>query len=1227
MTLEFRSSEMSQFDNLWQAWETKSDYELESTFTPLDYTSLLNIIKQLRSIGLQEIPTVPRLNIMVEGNLRFTLEGKDLIQEYCRDNTLNGKMFTVMLKEKKVLKGGSSEVDIREYGIRIKLRHELKLTNDDPRVQSVLKKWASLPKAFRYIKRYSFLSTHQKGIQFDASFVRENKKDARNSYILATTFTEAQIQKQDVTYEMELEAIREDKPTQKSFLIGCAIVLRGIQKSYILTRASVKMDVLQYMSAKTGMSLSSERGRIQGFPGVKPVTLRKEHMGVDTQAELPNIRYGDYNVTDKADGLRCLLVVHTTGRIYLLDMNMNVYGTDRFLEGDMIKQCAGVVLDGEWVTQNKENEAISHFYAFDILNGMRGEDVTTYPFYHREVLPKPSRHAALQDVIAALSVSNSLGIQSTKHKLAIFMKTFVFPTDPKNGLGIFAAAKTVLDRTNLVYHTDGLIFTPNLDSLPKNGKTWMKQFKWKPASMNSVDFLVVTEKERDMEGKPKHTEYIQYDEAKPGQMVRCKTLHLFVGSSIDPLRMDPRDTILYKRPLPSSERTSGAYRPVEFYVTPADPMASICRVALPMEELSDDTIVCEETKDPINDRTIVEMIYKPDNLPGWRWVPLRVRWDKTELFARGEVGRTMNDFSVATDVWNSIHDPITETMICTGNMTDESLLSLKPSTYYKRKAGQDRYITGGMLDFHNRYIKDRILLSSTIQPGAAVLDMSVGRAGDLHKWLHAKVGWVLGCDISLSGLTEKEGAYDRYLTEAVKKKGNIAKMVFVQADSSQRYSDGSAGIAPLDKSILQCLWGTCGADVPPYVKELEGKAGAGFDVVTSMFALHYFFKTGEMFQAFLQNLAETVKVGGYFVGCCTDGEEVTKLLRTHSMGESVSGSEGEKQLWKITKQYEDMYGFLPSDESGIGRAIDVNFISIGETHTEYLVSFEYLKSRLAEIGLDLLNAEELRTFQMRNSSNLFGESYDMAKEQGLTYPIPPSLKTFSFLSRWFIFRRRATGASSMLSEPLPATGGATDLATVDVQPNDGPIYQFYHKSKPKDELQVGDKNWRRVLSPFSFFPYHDLQDPSIQYSSLEAAIGSAKFQYGTNRPELGPQIFSTHGNLHQDFVQKQFRTNEPISEEEEGMLMRSKQKPAEIKKTGAKWVANDWESKQEDIYRAYLQQRYNADEMFRRILQRVKEQHARLVFYSPSAPELGGTAEQNTIQGKNILGNILLQLA
>lgn len=259
---------------------------------------------------------------------------------------------------------------------------------------------------------------------------------------------------------------------------------------------------------------------------------------------------------------------------------------------------------------------------------------------------------------------------------------------------------------------------------------------------------------------------------------------------------------------------------------------------------------------------------------------------------------------------------------------------------------------------------------------------------------------------------------------------------------------------------------------------------------------------------------------------------------------------------------------------------------------------------------------------LSHSTNLFGESYDMAKAQGQTYGIPPSLQTFSFLSRWFIFKRRAIDAS------VPEAVAPAALEQEEQQEQEqqggtlaatGPLFQFYHKSKPKDELKVGDKQWRRALSTYAPFAYVDLKNPTIEYSSLEAALGSAKFQYATDKPELGPQIFSTTGNIHQDTLRSKEKDMD-----EEGGLMRQKQKLSEMKKLGAKFKKNDWILHQDEVLAAYLQQRYARDAEFKKILAAILSAKARLVYYG--ADELGGTVENDRIEGENKLGKALMKL-
>ena len=1064
MSLELYRKDQEALTRVFDAWKANSDLELEATFPKLDYTRFSNAIQHLRSLGLTEEPQEVKLNILLPNSLRFTLVGEAVIQAFCKDNSIQGKPFHVVLKDKNVAtiaaaaataataaapsqgrSDGKTEVDLFEYGTRIKIRREIAIPLDDPRVTHALQKWASIPKTFRYMTRFRFVSPT--GVVFDASFVKSNAVDRRGAYVPSTTFLGAGVLKQPTQYELEVEALRE--ADQAALLSGIVAVLRGIQQSHVLVRSTVRDEVLALLYAQT----RTPKGK---FPGPKSVTLGREHIALEGEPGVPNLRTGDYNVTDKADGSRAFLVVTKDGRLYLADKNETVYGTDRRLAAGDATEWAGAVIDGEWVRHDKQGKPMNRFYAFDIFNGAKGADVSDRPFLTRSSSAAATRLAALTEAIGVLSKAGySVGHIPPAHSFHIEMKTFQVPGDVTDPVGIFHVAAAMLDRAaDSPYHTDGLIFTPNEAPMQKFG-TWYAQLKWKPADQNSVDFLVLTERQRDAKGLATQTDLIEPKD-HDGSLVHTKTLKLLVATNDDEALEDPRDTVLYKKPYMAGLRTG--YRPTVFSPSPPDPMAAVCYVAInpgasdaaaataavaPLRlGNKDETIRCKNG-DPIRSHTIVEMAYYPERAAGWRWEPMRVRWDKTEQFASGDVG-AMNNDGVANGIWTSIHEPVTELMIRTGAVTEAdpsaaasasavAIAASTKTTYYQKKPSQrDQHKARGLADFHNKYIKNLVLLSKAMTPGCALLDLSVGQGGDLHKWLQGRVGFVLGCDVAVSGLTDRaNGAYRRYLDQLGKQastssaplvRGVPAKpaymtkvppMLFVQADSTKSLKDGAAGITPLDRSILRCLWGENEEKAPPAAQEMRGVANrGGFDVASLMFTLHYFFKDVGTLNGFLRNLGDSVKVGGLFVGCCFDGEAVSTLLKDAAKGEVRRGVEAEADVWTIRKQYEEPEGesgVLPPTELGLGRAIDVNFISIGATHTEYLVSFPYFQRRMEGLGFTPLNAEELAAMGLHDSTNMFEESYDMAAAAGYTYPMTPALKTFSFLNRWFIFKRRSTG--------------------------------------------------------------------------------------------------------------------------------------------------------------------------------------------------------------------------
>jgi hypothetical protein len=606
-----------------------------------------------------------------------------------------------------------------------------------------------------------------------------------------------------------------------------------------------------------------------------------------------------------------------------------------------------------------------------------------------------------------------------------------------------------------VYHTDGLIFTPNALPLPvRPGGKFAEQFKWKPAQENTVDFLITTVKDENKPTEDKVTAEIHPETEKE---IEYKTLKLFVGSSEDPAYRNPRDTILYKKPIPESyigdrEPRANKYRAVPF--TPReypDPYAAICK----LETLTDPGtmevyVQTEGTKQPIRDFSIVEMRYDPTKPPGWRWIPLRIREDKTErLFkgvtelkgdsekkllkfsASGTLGGTLNNEEAAENVWNSIHNPVTLYMITTGSETPSDkeraefniAQRIVPKRYYERKADRnDMRIIKSMQEFHNKYIKDTILYPAIASntPTPTILDMAVGRANDLHRWRRIDAKFVLGVDATgACCIDHQDGGYRRLLDTKVAlhtmpeaRRMPIPPMIFAIGDSSLRYVDGSAGENDQESDILRALLGRVApiGAVPPLVQDYMGRLKGGVDAITCMYAMHYFFETSEKLNGFLQNIADNLKIGGYFVGTNFDGEALFNMLNTTQKDKTKTGMDGDKILWEITKRYETSE--LPLDDSAFGMAVDVRLVSIGLTHTEYLVPWELLKEKMATIGCELLGKEELKKIGLENSSAMYRKSHEMATKTKLgkdRYKMPSIVEDFSFLNRWYIFKRTSSG--------------------------------------------------------------------------------------------------------------------------------------------------------------------------------------------------------------------------
>ena len=1201
--MELNSAEAKNLQKRIEDWIASPNQELEATFGvdgKVDVVTFLTVAKRLRARGYRSIAQEDRMTVTLPDHVRFSLQGLGTIQEYCKDDIMAGKNFIVMIKDRTVQ---DANVDLIDYDVRVKVRREIGLENDDAKVRDVFTTWKQQKKAFRVIRRWTF---EGEGLVIDLSIVRSTARDGNRNYRWQRLFRDQDVMGSAPEYEIEVELMRMEGDTPESamkrLIKGVGEVMRGIQKHTFLIRKSVKDKVLRGYRDLVGMDR---------FRGVAPITLEMPNFLKERDEGTPNIRDG-YNVTDKADGLRVMAFCDTKGEMFMMDMGLSVYKT-----GLTNQACRSSLIDGEWITQTKDGRAVQQLLFFDIYYDSDKNNVTSLPFYSPDP-QKDTRYNHLKSWVTRWNDKTvvSSGITAST-KLQIVMKNFYFAEAGDSA--IFQAASKSLD-VKSIYNTDGLIFTPNDKPIP-NKQVFMEQFKWKPSHDNTIDFLVKFENYTDSK-EERITVGVKPD---TGETLTYKTLRLLVGSSTDSTFENPRATVL-EGARPEKKKAGQAYKPVPFNPSDfPDTMASVCYLEMQTDpDTGENYVLTGKSNEPIQDKNIVEMAYEPSQPPGWRWRPLRVRMDKTERLQRGILGRTLNSSKTADSVWNSIHDPITETMIRSGSdelgEADAAALDAEKESaaaarrkYFERTATeQDLRVVKGMRDFHNKLIKERILYASAFKGrGKTVLDLAVGKGADLQRWRRGGVSFVLGCDNAGDNITNAEdGAYRRYLETVTKAPpGSVPPMIFAIADTSKRLIDGAGGETEQEKDILRSVFGRIKpmGPVPPFVeREGAGKLKMGADCVSLMFAIHYFFDKKESFDGLLQNIADGLKLGGYFIGCCFDGDRVFDLLKMTNKGSRKTGMNKDMLLWSITKQYDE--DAIPEGDAAFGMGIDVEFISIGTSHREYLVPFSLLKSKMADIGCELLEDKELAEIGLKTSSDTFGNTYRTMA--GSRHTMNEAVQQFSFLNRWFIFKRTMEKVADVVREvarpntlvaavpsvrkskikvvnkllgpadvaavvqeeskeevpqgPISAAANASvanasvaaqvqPMRTVPVASEAGPkvsqtyapgeVFQFYSRAALQDKLKMGDKGAARWLSPSAPFP---IKDGDVTYPSLEHYVGAMMYKLATNKPDLAVSLFARDGSIHQEYVRQRLtETNggtKPLAEDRDYEMLEHESK-------------------------------------------------------------------------------------
>jgi len=791
------------------------------------------------------------------------------------------------------------------------------------------------------------------------------------------------------------------------------LILGAIQQTNFPIGTTEKTSVLKdYMSL-----INKKKQKIYPSDFIGPSSISLEIvniMPIDPDSKLPNIR-NPYTITEKADGLRKMLYIASTGKIYLLDTNMNVQFTGCKSKNSKVYNS---LLDGEHVLHDKNGKFINLFLVFD-LYFIHNEDLRALPFLSTQSHTFPKTR--LQEGNTLMGELDMVSITGKgKTALTLEMKRFY----QSEGVGVFKQCKKILnniDDGTFPYETDGLIFTPidkgvasnTLGKIPPMRKTtWKYSLKWKPPEFNTVDFLVTTIKNtmgqdfignlfesgenmtstRQIPQYKRLTLRVGYDAAKHGYLNPCQDL-------ID-------------EHYPTTQRYErGNYKPVPFYPSnPSDPDAAICNVLIKLDQYGSQYMLTENNNEVFEDNTIVEFRYDMRKEKYWRWIPIRVRYDKTSEYRRG-LKNYGNAFHVAESVWHSIHYPITAEMLKTGTgIPDEHA---DDDVYYKKSGST---ITRSMRDFHNLYVKRRII-EGVSKPSETLIDLAVGKAGDMPKWIAAHLDFVFGIDVSRDNIeNRKDGACARFLNYK-KRFRAMPSALFIEGNSSLNIRNGDAAANQKGKEIIMAILGQGSKDASKLgagVYKQYGKAKEGFNIVSCQFALHYFFENQEILHNFLRNVSENCKVGGHFIGTCYDGATIFEALEDKDKGDVIAAYHDEKKMWEIKKDYSS--ADFENDETSVGYPIEVFQESINKAFKEYLVNFTYLVYLLENYGFELITHEEAHSMGLPNGTGLFDELFSLMEQEisrgnlkkadvGTAEQMTPEEKQVSFYNRYFVFKK------------------------------------------------------------------------------------------------------------------------------------------------------------------------------------------------------------------------------
>lgn len=1008
------TAQITQINNLLSKTKENDEFEVMfNNYKPDNKLSIIKFMNTLKYIKYRSEKDNLKLNQEVildviydhEPNnfFRVSIKGIKNINDFLNlvHQRSNHVLFSILLTQTEFTQNENfvyirkqrdptNVIDIDQLDIRIRKSSEIPLTEKDFKMLLNNGINSSSKICFRYKNRLSLEiindSKHKLNIDLTTVQLNSNINNIMNSIKSYEIEIDYSINKESKNTDKTGEMIIDELETIKKVLEG---------NDNIITKDENNLVIESYKKL-----VAFNESINNSLYSMQPISAEVQHV-VD---KFPNF----YSVTDKADGEKYQLFIHNK-TVYLISNNLNVKKTK------YISDLSNTIIEGELIFINEENKYI--FMGFDCLY-YSNKDIRDEPnlklrleyvnkvckSLNKEIYTCCSEFPGKFDITAQekfyiKEIDNfykNVKIQVDKLKInEIFFhpKLFIFPTGADNS-EVYSFAYIIWDyysRSNISYKLDGIIFT-GLNQKYTRDKRDHKYpiYKYKPPITNSID--VYLNYQRNIETNTFLEIYDNSVGTQSNQLYRVANFYVgdLIGNKEVPI------------PFMKEDNNHEAYFP----------------------------LVNGEVRDQdgnyVQDNTVIEIVYNNDPaIPHpYRWTILRTRWDKTEDVMKYQK-RYGNFKDVAIKTWKSIKEAVTieeiknlsvpETFIKQQKIL-QSRLNASVITSDRQQDIYYQKITNlckKLREYHN-WLKS-IIIYAYCSPlkefkdsqyrRTLVLDIGCGRGGDIGKWYHSKVGEYVGIDTDYYGLySSTDGAISRY-TEFKRKFPGFGKVTWIQADGSAllepSYQENKLpNMTKENKQLIQTT----------FTKNKK------FDIISSMFAIHYLFESKETTSNLVENIKNHLKFGGYIILTLFDAKLVMdKLDGKDTYTTHYTDDDGvRRKLFEIVKKFN---GNLEDKE---GQAIDVYlswFMQENKFEMEYLVTPELLNKTMEKADCRLVETDLFSNLYNINQpyfTNVIEheenpKNYKFNKKVAEYYEdlkgVDKESKIFTFLNRYYVYQK------------------------------------------------------------------------------------------------------------------------------------------------------------------------------------------------------------------------------